>query len=75
MMAFLTPRATRSKLYHIYEHVRDDLNQKGRAARASSRSGFECLLSAGQGLAGDCREMEGGRISHPAGDDQRGQPN
>ena len=43
----------RSKLYHIYQWVRDDLNRKAEAARAAARSRHQRLLPARQGLAGD----------------------
>ena len=47
----------KSKLYHIYEHVRDDLN-RGAEARAAAGFGDERLFAVGQGLAGDYEGWE-----------------
>jgi type III restriction enzyme len=65
----------KSKLYHIYEHVKDDLNRRAEGTSAAAGSGDDRILFTRQRLAGGSQEMESTGAAHAARHDHGGQPN
>jgi len=67
-------KSYRSKLFHIYPNVSDDLNRKAEPQEPLPQLVANAYLPAGPGLAGDRERMGGGGLADAAGDDHGLQP-
>jgi len=70
------PDATtyKDKLYHIYDHVRDDLNRKAEPHEGFAGFSDECVCTAWRGLVGNAKGVGETRVSDSSGNDYGREP-